>query len=77
MNPEHPIEPPEGPGFIDVLSRFIDSQAFLRFFLMAKISYKNDKFIAQLDNVTGSIGESIKWSHNNKEIVQPNLYIFP
>ena len=36
---------------------------------MAKISYKNDRYLFQLDNVTGSIGNSVKWNYNNAEIV--------
>jgi len=70
--PGHPIEPPppgeppdEGGG---ILSRLFSSSKYLKFFYMGKISYKNDKFLGQLDAVSGTIGQSLDFALNNKEV---------
>jgi len=70
--PGHPIEPPppgeppdEGGG---ILSRLFNSSKYLKFFYIGKVSYLNDKFLGQIDIVTGTLGHSIDFKLNNKEV---------
>jgi len=72
--PGNPIEPPppgeppdEGGG---ILSRLFNSSKFLKFFYMGKISYFNDKFLGQFDIFTGTLGSSIDFKLNNKEVAE-------
>lgn len=68
VDPENPIEPPEGIG--GILSRLFSDEWYLKFFFLTKIAYENNRFLVQADVLTGSVGESVKFKSNNQEIVQ-------
>jgi len=70
--PTHPIEPPspgEPPvGGGNILSRLFNSSKYLKFFFVGQISYKQDKFLGQIDAVSGTIGQSVEFVLNKKEV---------
>jgi len=68
VDPENPIEPPDGLG--GILSRLFSDEWYLKFFFLTRIAYENNRFIVQADALTGSVGESIKFNYNNQEIVE-------
>lgn len=71
-NPGNPIEPPPSGEPPDeggsILSRLFNSSKFLKFFYMGKIVYKKDKFMGQLDAVSGTLGQDIDFKLNDKEV---------
>jgi len=73
VNPENPIEPPVGGAIGEILSRLFTKEWYLRFFYLTKIAYEKNQFIVQLDAITGSVGESVKFNYNNNQIVQANF----
>jgi hypothetical protein len=67
VDPEHPIEPPDGIG--GIFSRLFSDDWYLKFFFLTKVAYEKNRFITQTDALTGSVGESVKFKYNNTEIV--------
>ena len=72
VDPENPIEPPGG-WLGDVLSRIFTKDWYLKFFFLTKVAYEKDKFIVQLDGLTGAVGFSTKFKLNDQQIVQANF----
>ena len=72
-DPEHPIEPPPGGDIGEILSRLFTKEWYLKFFFLTRIAYEKNRFIGQFDALSGSVGESVKFNYNNKEIVQANF----
>lgn len=68
-DPENPIEPPGG-VIGEILSRLFSDDWYLKFFFLSRASYENNRFLAQVDAFTGSVGESVKFNYNNAEIVE-------
>ena len=66
IEPPPPGEPPVGGG--NILSRLFNSSKYLKFFFVGQISYKQDKFLGQIDAVSGTIGESFEFVLNKKEV---------
>lgn len=73
--PEQPIEPPF-PGGGNIISRLFNSSEYLKFFFVCRVSYKRNKFIAQLDGFTGSVGQSVNFNLNNREVVRGSYSVF-
>lgn len=72
VDPEHPIEPPTwDPG--GIFSRLFTTNWYFKFFFITRINYEKNKFAFTMDGITGSVGSSIKFNYNNKEIVQVNF----
>lgn len=75
--PEHPIEPPHP---WDNFKRLFHSDFFLNFVFMSRVSYTGNKFYAQIDGFSGSVGRSTTFRTNNEELVKAkfstNLYRF-
>ena len=73
VDPEQPIEPPPpwDPG--GILSRLFTSDWYFKFFFITRIAYEKNNFLFAMDGLSGSIGNSLKFKHNNKEIVQVNF----
>ena len=69
VDPEYPIDPPGG-GIGEILSRVFTDDWYLKFFFISRAAYENNRFIVQADGLTGSVGESIKFNYNNREIVE-------
>ncbi len=73
--PEHPIEPPHP---WDTFKRLFKSDFFLNFVFMSRVSYTSNKFYAQIDGFSGSVGRSTTFRTNNAELVKAkfstNLY---
>jgi len=73
VNPVNPIEPPPGGEFGKIISRLFQDEWYLKFFFITRISYEQNKFLAQFDAISGSVGSSVKFKLNNSEIVQANF----
>jgi hypothetical protein len=71
VDPEQPIEPPD--GLEGILSRLFSDDWYLKFFFISRLAYENNRFLAQADGLTGSVGESIKFNYNDQEIVQAHF----
>lgn len=73
----HPIEKP-GPG--DIFKRLFKTSGSLNFFFMNRITYDNQKFYAQFDALSGTVGGSLFFRYNNSELVKAkfntNLFRF-
>jgi len=69
VDPEQPIEPPPGGDIGEILSRIFTKNWYLKFFFITRMSYEHKKFLVQMDGITGSVGNSIKFNYNNKLIV--------
>lgn len=72
FDPEQPIQPPNGGIIGKIFSRLFTDDWYLNFFFLTRVTYEKDRFIAQIDGLTGSVGESVKFNYNDKEIVQAN-----
>jgi len=72
VNPEFPIEPPPGGIVGEILSRLFTDEWYLKFFFLTRAAYEKNQFIAQVDGLSGSVGESVKFNYNDKQIVQAN-----
>jgi len=73
--PGHPIEPPLGQPPDDggnILSRLFSSSKYLKFFFMGQVVFVKDKFTAQFDAFGGSVGSSVEFKLNNKEVAKVN-----
>ncbi len=70
-DPVNPIEPPGGIG--GILSRLFTDDWYLKFFFIGRVVYENNRFMAQADGLIGSVGESVKFNYNNREIVQAHF----
>lgn len=70
---ENPIQPPDRPGFGDVFSRIFTTNWYLKFFFLTRIAYEKNRFIVQLDAISGSVGESTEFNYNQKQVVQVNF----
>lgn len=73
VDPEQPIEPPPSwdPG--GILSRLFTTDWYFKFFFITRIVYEKNKLMFQFDGLTGSVGSSVKFNYNHKEIVQVNF----
>lgn len=56
-----------------VISKLFDGDFYVKFFFLTCVKYENKRFLVQLDGFSGTVGESIKFNYNNKEIVQANF----
>lgn len=73
VDPEHPIEPPPGGGIGEIISRLFQKDWYLHFFLLTRVVYEKNRFLTQLDGLSGAVGSSIKFEYNNQEIVQASF----
>ena len=73
VDPEQPVEPPPGGIIGEILSRVFTDEWYLKFFFLTRVAYEKDQFIAQLDGLSGSVGESVKFKYNDKQVVQANF----
>ncbi|NOX86369.1 MAG: hypothetical protein GXO86_10480 [Chlorobi bacterium] len=71
-DPENPIEPPGG-DLGEIISRIFTTSWYLKFFFLTKISYEKNRFLVQLDALSGAVGYSTKFNYNDKQIVQANF----
>lgn len=69
----NPIEPPPGGNIGKILSRLFTENWYLKLFYLTKVAYEQDHYIVRLDAITGSVGESVKFSYNNTQIVKANF----
>ena len=78
--PAHPIEPPqpgEPPvGGGNILSRLFNSSKYLKFFFVSRVTYRKDKFYGQIDAFSGTIGQSIDFVLNKKEVATASYATF-
>ena len=71
-DPGDPGDPGDGDN-CGILCRVFNSKTYLKFYVMTRVSYNRNKFIAQFDGFSAAFGESIKFNYNDKEIVQVNV----
>lgn len=69
LDPENPIEPPGG-VIGGIFSRVFSDNWYLKFFFLSRAAYENNRLLVQVDALTGSVGESIKFKYNDREIIQ-------
>jgi hypothetical protein len=72
VDPQNPYEPPPGGVIGKIISRLFTDEWYLNFFFLTKIAYEKNKFLAQIDALSGSVGESVKFNYNNNLVVQAN-----
>ncbi|MEJ2595065.1 MAG: hypothetical protein P8100_08055 [bacterium] len=65
----NPIEPPDRPGFGDLLSRIFTTDWYLKFVFLTRVTYEKNSFIAQFDGLAGGVGEGTEFSFNRQEVV--------
>lgn len=65
-DPEDPDDDEDG----SILSRLFTTNWYLKFFFLTRIAFEKNKFLAQIDGISGSVGNSVKFNFNNKEIVE-------
>ena len=70
---EPPIEPPPGGDFGKIISRLFTKEWYLKFFFLTRITYEKDRFLVQLDGLTGSVGSSVEFNYNNTKIVEASF----
>lgn len=68
MDPVNPIEPPDWP-LDGIFSRLFSTNWFLRFFYLTKFSYESDRFLVQMDAVTGAVGGTLEFRYTGNQIV--------
>ncbi len=73
VDPEQPIQPPPGGIIGEILSRLFTDEWYLKFFFLTRAAYEKNQFIAQVDGLSGSVGESVKFNYNDKQVVQANF----
>lgn len=69
--PENPIEKP---GFGGVFKRLFKSGWDLNYFFVTSVAYNNKKFYSELDLFSGTVGLSLKFRLNNKELVNAAIH---
>ncbi len=71
LTPENPIEKPSfGHGFKRLFKTGLD----LNYFFVTRVSYTNKKFYSEFDLFSGTVGTSLKFRYNNKELVSANVH---
>lgn len=73
VDPQQPIEPPPGGIIGEILSRLFTEEWYLKFFYLNKTAFEKNRFLAQFDAITGSVGESVKFKYNETQIVQASF----
>ena len=68
----NPVEPQPGGVIGEILSRVFTDEWYLKFFFLTRVAYEKDRYLAQFDAISGSIGESVKFNYNNSLVVQAN-----
>lgn len=68
----NPIEPPPGGIIGGILSRVFTDEWYLKFFFITRVAYEKDRYMAQFDAISGSVGESVKFNYNNQTVVNAN-----
>lgn len=67
---------PENPDDDDncgVFCRLFNTKSYLKFYLMTRFSYDKNRVMVHLDGFSATLGESVKFNYNDKEIVQVNI----
>ena len=70
--PDDPTQLPEE-DHGNIFSRLFSSNSTMRFFFVFRASYQSDKFLIQADGIGGSLGSSISFNYNDKELVQTSI----
>lgn len=70
IEPEEPL-PPWGDG--NIFSRVFNNDGKLNFFFLSRVAYQKKNFLGSLDAFSGSVGASLIFRYNNKELVQANF----
>jgi len=70
--PEDPTQLPEKDKG-DIFSRLFSVNSTLRFFFIIRAAYQSEKFLLQVDGIGGSVGTSVVFNYNNKELVQTSI----
>jgi hypothetical protein len=65
-DPEDPDDDDEG----NIWQRIFTPKFYVKFFFLTRMAYENKNFLVQFDAISGSIGESIKFTYNSKELAK-------
>ncbi len=66
---EPPTDPPGG-DLGEIVSRLFQTDWYLNFFFLTRVTYEKKRFIFQFDALSGAVGSSLKFKYNDNEIVQ-------
>ena len=72
-DPGDPGNPPPGGGLGDIFSRLFAKEFYVRYFYMGKVGFENKHILTEFDAFGGAVGGSLKFTLNNKDIVQANF----
>jgi hypothetical protein len=67
--PVNPIEPPPKWDFGKIFKRVFSDNWYLKFFFLTRIAYENNRILAQLDGIAGSMGETVTFNYNNSKFI--------
>lgn len=65
-DPGDPGDDEEG----NIFQKIFSKNFFLKFFYLTRIVYEKKNFLAQLDGLTGAVGEEVQFNYNNEDIVK-------
>lgn len=68
--PENPIEKP---GFGDAFKRLFRTSGSLNYFFISAVSYKNNRYLGEMDLFAGSIGGKLSFRYNNQTLVKAKV----
>jgi len=68
---ENPIEP-DDPG--NIFSRLFKTNGKLNYFVVGSVAYHNKKIHGELEFFSGTVGSSINFRYNNKELVKAKFH---
>lgn len=69
-DPGDPTDPDDDEDEGGFLGKIFTPKFYLKFFYLTRMAYENKNFLVQLDGLTGSVGESVKFNYNNTNIVK-------
>jgi len=71
---ENPIAPdPPSSGIGGIFSRLFTTNWYLKFFYLTRVAYEQNRIKAQFDMFTGSVGNSVEFNYNNRELVKASF----
>ena len=71
---ENPLAPdPPSSGIGGIFSRLFTTNWYLNFFYLTRVAYEQNRIKAQFDMFTGSVGNSVEFNYNNRELVKASF----
>jgi len=73
--PDDPSQLPEEIDKGNIFSRLFSNNSSIRFFFVSRVAYQSKRFLVQADGIGGSIGSSVKFRYNNRELVESSINV--